>query len=123
MVLTPEDLGRVDVSLEIESRRPTVRSSGLRQSRGCGRSERPRRRTAPPASGRGLPAVAGDALEFSQRDPSSGFGGGAFERQPERNAPSLGAARVAAQADMSVVPAPGAWTSLSLTPDRVDLKV
>ena len=61
-----------------------------------------------------------DALDFSQRDPSAG---GGFERQQQRNALFAGGGRLAAQADTPVLPAPGAWTNHSLTPDRVDLKV
>ena len=65
--------------------------------------------------------VAGDALDFSQRDPSTG--GGAFERQQQRNALFNGGSRLAREADGLPLPAPGAWTTLSQTPDRVDLKV
>ncbi|MNT14790.1 hypothetical protein D3C72_1498090 [compost metagenome] len=63
-----------------------------------------------------------DSLEFSERNPSSGFsGGGAFDRAPDRRA-FAGAARLAVQADVALPP-PGPWASLSLTPDRVDMKV
>lgn len=120
MALTPEGLGRVDVSLEIESDgQVTARlafdtpaaAADLRA-----RADELRRQLMEA----GL-HLSSDDLEFAERDPSSGFGGGAFERQPDRRA-FTGAARLAAEAD-SVVPPPSAWTSLSLTPDRVDLKV
>ncbi len=120
MALTPEGLGRVDVSLEIESDgQVTARlafdtpaaAADLRA-----RADELRRQLLEA----GL-HLSSDDLEFAERDPSSGFGGGAFERQPDRRA-FTGAARLAAEAD-SVVPPPSAWTSLSLTPDRVDLKV
>lgn len=120
MALTPEGLGRVDVSLEIESDgQVTARlafdtpaaAADLRA-----RADELRRQLMEA----GL-HLSSDDLEFAERDPSSGFGGGAFERQPDRRAFN-GAARLAAEAD-SVVPPLSAWTSLSLTPDRVDLKV
>lgn len=120
MALTPEGLGRVDVSLEIESDgQVTARlafdtpaaAADLRA-----RADELRRQLLEA----GL-HLSSDDLEFAERDPSSGFGGGAFERQPDRRA-FTGAALLAAEAD-SLVPPPSAWTSLSLTPDRVDLKV
>ncbi|MEN5229956.1 flagellar hook-length control protein FliK [Brevundimonas naejangsanensis] len=120
MALTPEGLGRVDVSLEIESDgQVTARlafdtpaaAADLRA-----RADELRRQLLEA----GL-HLSSDDLEFAERDPSSGFGDGAFERQPDRRA-FTGAARLAAEAD-SLVPPPSAWTSLSLTPDRVDLKV
>ena len=120
MVLTPEDLGRVDVSLEIDSDgRLTARlafdnpaaATDLR-----GRADELRRQLQDAGF-----HLSQDSLEFSERNPSSGFGGGAFDRPPDRRA-FTGAARLAADADLAVPPA-GAWTSLSLTPDRVDLKV
>lgn len=120
MALTPEGLGRVDVSLEIESDgQVTARlafdtpaaAADLRA-----RADELRRQLMEA----GL-HLSSDDLEFAERDPSSGFGGGAFERQPDRRA-FTGATRLAAEAD-SLVPPPSAWTSLSLTPDRVDLKV
>lgn len=120
MALTPEGLGRVDVSLEIESDgQVTARlafdtpaaAADLRA-----RADELRRQLMEA----GL-HLSSEDLEFAERDTSSGFGGGAFERQPDRRA-FTGAARLAAEAD-SLVPPPSAWTSLSLTPDRVDLKV
>ncbi|MGH7028680.1 flagellar hook-length control protein FliK, partial [Brevundimonas sp.] len=120
MALTPEDLGRVDVSLEIDSDgRLTARlafdnpavATDLR-----GRADELRRQLQDAGF-----QLSQDSLEFAERDASSGFGGGAFDRAPDRRA-FAGAARVAAEADVAVPPA-GAWTSLSLTRDRVDLKV
>lgn len=120
MALTPDDLGRVDVSMEIDSDgRLTARlafdnpaaATDLR-----GRADELRRQLQDAGF-----HLSQDSLEFSERNPSSGFGGGAFDRPPDRRA-FTGAARLAADADLAVPPA-GAWTSLSLTPDRVDLKV
>lgn len=120
MALTPEGLGRVDVSLEIESDGQVTARLAFDNPAAAAdlraRADELRRQLLDA----GL-QLSRDDLEFAERDPSSGFGGGAFERQPDRHAFS-GAARLAAEAD-SVVPPPSAWTSLSLTPDRVDLKV
>lgn len=120
MALTPEGLGRVDVSLEIESDGQVTARLAFDNPAAAtdlrARADELRRQLLDA----GL-QLSRDDLEFAERDPSSGFGGGAFERQPDRRA-FAGAARLAAEAD-SVVPPPSAWTSLSLTPDRVDLKV
>ena len=120
MALTPEGLGRVDVSLEIESDGQVTARLAFDNPAAAAdlraRADELRRQLLDA----GL-QLSRDDLEFAERDPSSGFGGGAFERQPDRRAFS-GAARLAAEAD-SIVPPPSAWTSLSLTPDRVDLKV
>ncbi|HEY1073626.1 flagellar hook-length control protein FliK, partial [Brevundimonas sp.] len=120
MVLTPEGLGSVDVSMDIDSDgRLTARlafdnpaaATDLR-----GRADELRRQLQDAGF-----QLSQDSLEFSERNPSSGFGGGAFDRAPDRRA-FAGAARIAADADLAAPP-PGAWVSLSLTPDRVDLKV
>ena len=120
MALTPEGLGRVDVSLEIESDGQVTARLAFDNPAAAAdlraRADELRRQLLDA----GL-QVSPDDLEFAERDPSSGFGDGAFERQPDRRA-FTGAARLAAEAD-AAVPPPGAWTSLSLTPDRVDLKV
>lgn len=120
MVLTPEDLGRVDVSLEIgKDGQLSARLAFDNPAAAAdlkGRADELRRQLQEAGF-----QVAGDALDFSQRDPSAG--GGAFERQQQRNALFAGGSRLAAQADMPIVPAPGAWINHSLTPDRVDLKV
>jgi len=120
MVLTPEDLGRVDVSLEIgKDGQLSARLAFDNPAAAAdlkSRADELRRQLQEAGF-----QVAGDALDFSQRDPSTG--GGAFERQQQRNALFAGGSRLAAQADMPTVPAPGAWINHSLTPDRVDLKV
>jgi hypothetical protein len=120
MALTPEGLGRVDVSLEIESDGQVTARLAFDNPAAAAdlraRADELRRQLLDA----GL-QLSRDDLEFAEHEPSSGFSGGAFERQPDRRAFS-GAARLAAEAD-SVVPPPSAWTSLSLTPDRVDLKV
>ncbi|MCA0368202.1 MAG: flagellar hook-length control protein FliK [Proteobacteria bacterium] len=120
MVLTPEDLGRVDVSLEIGSDGQLAARLAFDNPAAAaelrGRADELRRQLQDAGF-----QVAGDALDFSQRDPSTG--GGAFERQQQRNALFSGGSRLAREADALPLPAPGAWTTLSQTPDRVDLKV
>jgi flagellar hook-length control protein FliK len=67
--------------------------------------------------------VAHDALSFAERDASAGQqGGSAFDRRPDpRNARAFGAAsRLEADADRLPV---SRWIPLTLTPDRVDMKV
>lgn len=120
MVLTPEDLGRVDVQLEIgKDGQLSARLAFDNPAAAAdlkGRADELRRQLQDAGF-----QVASDALDFSQRDPSSG--GGAFERQQQRNALFAGGSRLAAQADTPIVPAPGAWINHSMTPERVDLKV
>ncbi|WP_245159453.1 flagellar hook-length control protein FliK [Brevundimonas intermedia] len=121
MVLTPEDLGRVDVSLEIgKDGQLSARLAFDNPAAAAdlkGRADELRRQLQDAGF-----QVAGDALDFSQRDPSAG-NGGAFDRQQQRNALFAGGTRLAAQADTPIIPAPGAWINHSQTPDRVDLKV
>ncbi len=121
MVLTPEDLGRVDVSLEIgKDGQLSARLAFDNPAAAAdlkGRADELRRQLQDAGF-----QVAGDALDFSQRDPSAG-NGGAFDRQQQRNALFAGGSRLAAQADTPIVPAPGAWINHSQTPDRVDVKV
>jgi len=121
MALTPEGLGRVDVSLEIDSDGRLAARLAFDNPAAAtdmrARADELRRQLQDAGF-----QLTQDSLEFSDRNPSSGFsGGGAFDRAPDRRA-FAGAARLTAQAD-TVLPPPGAWTSLSMTPDRVDMKV
>ncbi len=121
MALTPEGLGRVDVSLEIDSDGRLAARLAFDNPAAAtdmrARADELRRQLQDAGF-----QLTQDSLEFSERNPSSGFGGGgAFERAPDRRA-FAGAARLAAEADVAL-PAPGAWASLSMTPDRVDMKV
>lgn len=121
MALTPEGLGRVDVSLEIDSDGRLAARLAFDNPAAAtdmrARADELRRQLQDAGF-----QLTQDSLEFSDRNPSSGFsGGGAFDRAPDRRA-FAGAVRLAAQAD-TVLPPPGAWTSLSMTPDRVDMKV
>jgi flagellar hook-length control protein FliK len=121
MALTPEGLGRVDISLDIEadgSLRATlafdnpVAATDLR-----GRADELRRQLTDAGF-----TLADDALSFADRDPSAGQGGG-FDRPSDRhNARAFGAAsRLSVEAD-GLAQAPS-WIQLSLTPTGVDMKV
>lgn len=121
MALTPDDLGRVDISLDIDADGALhatlafdnpVAATELR-----GRADELRRQLIDAGF-----TVAEDALSFSERDPSAGQGG-AFDREADpRNARAFGAAsRLTAEADLSIQTP--AWISLSLTPAGVDMKV
>ena len=121
MALSPEGLGRVDVSLEIDSDGRLAARLAFDNPAAAtdmrARADELRRQLQDAGF-----QLTQDSLQFSDRNPSSGFGGnGAFERAPDRRA-FAGAARLADQAD-TAVPPPGPWASLSLTPDRVDMKV
>ncbi|MFN7128337.1 MAG: flagellar hook-length control protein FliK [Brevundimonas sp.] len=120
MVLTPEDLGRVDVSLEIgadgqlAARLAFDNPAAAAELRG--RADELRRQLQDAGF-----QVANDSLDFTQRDTSSG--GGFDRQQQQRQSLFAGAARLTAQADLSVTPPPGAWTNHSQTRDRVDVRV
>lgn len=120
MVLTPEDLGRVDVSLEIDENGQLAARLAFDNPAAAtelrGRADELRKQLQDAGF-----QVAGDALDFSQRDQSTG--GNAFERQQQRNALFSGGSRLALEADAPSIPAPGAWINLAQTPDRVDVKV
>ncbi|MDZ4363682.1 flagellar hook-length control protein FliK [Brevundimonas sp.] len=117
MALTPEGLGRVDVSLEIGSDGQLAARLAFDNPAAAldlrARVDELRRQLE--ASGF---QIAQDGLEFAQRDPSSGQGG--FDGRRERA--FARADRLNLDADIAVPPA-GRWLSLSLTPDRVDMKV
>jgi len=120
MVLTPEDLGRVDVSLEIgadgrlAARLAFDNPAAAAELRG--RADELRRQLQDAGF-----QLASDSLDFTQRDTSSG---GGFDRQQQQHQ-SLFArgARLTAQADLSIAPPQGAWTNHSQTRDRVDVRV
>lgn len=117
MALTPEGLGRVDVSIEIDAdgnmaaRLAFDNPAAATELRA--RADELRRQLEQA----GL-YLDGDALQFTERDPSSadrGFSG--FDRRAFARASHLND-----QADQAA-PEPAAWQTLSLTRDRVDLKV
>lgn len=122
MVLTPDSLGQVDVSLEIAADGKLAArlafDNPLAATEMRGRVDELRRQLQEAGF-----TVADDALSFSERDPSAAGQGGAFDRRPDpRNARAFGAgARLSADADLTA--ATGRWIPLALTPDRVDMKV
>ena len=123
MALTPEGLGQVDVSLDIDADGKLVArmafDNPLAATELRGRADELRRQLQDAGF-----AVADDALSFAERDTSAGQqGGSAFDRRSDpRNARAFGAAsRLVADEDRMATPA--AWIPLALTPDRVDMKV
>ncbi|CAN5259223.1 hypothetical protein BH10PSE1_BH10PSE1_32040 [soil metagenome] len=117
MGLTPEGLGRVDVSLDIDSGgQLTARlafDNPLAATELRGKADELRRELTDAGF-----TIARDGLDFSERQPSSSNGG--FDRQQGRAFAS--ASRITNDADLSQ-PAPAAWMSLSLTRSGVDMKV
>lgn len=117
MALTPEGLGRVDVSLEIDSdgnlaaRLAFDNPAAAAELRG--RADELRRQLEQA----GL-HLESDALQFTERDPSSGGSGfSGFDRKPFARAAALNTEADAGSASAAV------WQPLTLTRDRVDLKV
>ncbi|NBB66035.1 flagellar hook-length control protein FliK [Pseudomonas sp. ODNR1LW] len=120
MVLTPEDLGRVDVSLEIGSDGQLAARLAFDNPAAAadlrGRADELRRQLQDAGF-----QLSNESLDFTQRDASSG--GGFDRQQQQRQSMFAGAARLNTQADLPATPAPGAWTNNSLTRDRVDVRV
>ncbi|WP_245162362.1 flagellar hook-length control protein FliK [Brevundimonas sp. AJA228-03] len=120
MALTPDDLGRVDVSLDIDAdgqlSARLAFDNPLAAADLRGRVDELRRQLTDAGF-----TVADDALSFDQREPSADAGG--FDRGHDRNpARAFGAAsRLSLDAEASLVPP--RWMSLTLTPERVDMKV
>lgn len=122
MALTPEGLGKVDVSLDIDSDGKLVArlafDNPLAATELRGRADELRRQLQDSGF-----FLAEDALSFAERDASAGrHGGSAFDQRPDpRPGRAFGAgARLSAEADIAV---PSRWIPLTLTPDRVDMKV
>lgn len=120
MVLTPEDLGRVEVSLDIDADGQLAARLAFDNPAAAadlrGRADELRRQLTDAGF-----QLAGDALEFSERG-ANAFSGGAFERGQNRAASFAGGKRLGDRADLAAA-APAAWINLSLTPDRVDMRV
>lgn len=119
MALLPEELGRVDVKLDIDADgRLAARLAFDNPAAAAdlrGRADELRRQLEQAGF-----HLADDAFEFAERDSgSSAFDRGDDARQGSGRAFSA-AARLHAQADAVPV---ARWTSLSLTPAGVDLKV
>ena len=120
MALTPDDLGRVDVKLDIDSEgRLAARlafDNPLAATDLRGRADELRRQLEQAGF-----EVSDSALEFAERDSSSS----AFDRGQEQRG-GQGRAFAAASrlnADTDIAAQPPRWTALSLSPSGVDLKV
>ena len=119
MALTPEGLGRVDVSLDIDADGQLAARLAFDNPVAAmdmrGRVDELRRQL----EDQGF-RLSQDALQFTERDPQSR--GDGFDGRRERA--FARSSRLADDADLEVsAPVVGRWMSLSLTPDRVDLKV
>lgn len=119
MALTPEGLGRVDVSLDIDADGQLAARLAFDNPLAAmdmrGRVDELRRQL----EDQGF-KLADDALQFTDRDPQSR--GDGFDGRRERAFARSN--RLNDDADLEIsAPVAGRWMSLSLTPDRVDLKV
>ena len=122
MVLTPEDLGRVEVSLEIDETGQLAARLAFDNPAAAadlrGRADELRRQLQDAGF-----QIAGDGLDFSHREGArGGEAGGGFERRG-RSSLFGSASRLAVEADIATAPPPGAWINLSLARERVDLRV
>lgn len=126
MALTPDELGRVDIKLDIDAEgRLSARLAFDNPAAAAdlrGRADDLRRELQQAGF-----HVADDAFEFAERD----SGSSAFDRGPSdpgqdaRDSQARAfarASRITAEADARLQP-PQGWVSLSLTPSGVDLKV
>jgi flagellar hook-length control protein FliK len=120
MALTPDDLGRVDVKLDIDSDgRLTARlafDNPLAATDLRGRADELRRQLEQAGF-----QLADNALDFAERDSSSSaFDRGRDGRQGQGRA-FASASRLNAETDIAAQPP--RWMALSLSPSGVDLKV
>jgi len=120
MVLTPEDLGSVNVSMEIDAEgHMTARlafDSPAAASEMRARAEELRRQLVEAGF-----QLSENALEFTDREnnPRGGFQQFLSDERSNRRA-FAGGNRLAAEADASVAPV---WTPVTLSPSGVDMKV
>jgi flagellar hook-length control protein FliK len=121
MGLTPEGLGKVNVSMDIDADGQLTAQLAFDNPLAAAdlRSRVDELRSQLTDAGFKL---ADDALTFSQQDTSSSDGGAADQRSDQNQGRAFASAsRLAADAD-AIPPVP-AWVSLSLTPRGVDMKV
>lgn len=124
MSLTPDELGRVDIKLDIDAEgRLAARLAFDNPAAAAdlrGRVDDLRRQLEQQGF-----HLADDAFEFTQRDNgSSAFDRGQDSRQSQdRDQSRAFAAASRLHADADVVAQPSRWTALSLTPAGVDMKV
>jgi len=118
MSMTPEGLGRVDVSLDIDADGQLAArlafDNPLAATDMKGRADELRRQLEDAGF-----TLAQDALDFSQRDGSAP--GGGFDRRQSRA--FANASRNALDADIAAPAQASAWMSLTVTPQGVDMKV
>lgn len=117
MALTPDDLGRVDVSLDIDEHGRLAARLAFDNPAAAldmkGRVDDLRRQLEEAGF-----HLADDAFQFADRDRSAGE---QFDRRQGRA--FAAASRLSNEADAAAPVTPPRWMSLSLTPDRVDMKV
>ncbi|QTC93301.1 flagellar hook-length control protein FliK [Brevundimonas goettingensis] len=120
MGLTPEGLGKVNVSMDIDaSGRLTAQlafDNPLAAADLRARADELRSQLQDAGF-----TLADDALSFTQQDASSSNGNDRGSEQRQGRA-FASASRISDQAD-ALPPVPAAWVSLSLTPRGVDMKV
>lgn len=118
MALTPDDLGRVDVKLDIDTEGRLAARLAFDNPAAAtdlrGRADELRRQLE--AQGFHL---ADDAFEFTQRD----SGSHAFDRGQDPRGGQSRAFSAAARLNAETDAQPARWTSLSLSPSGVDMKV
>lgn len=119
MALTPESLGQVDVSLEIDADGALTARLAFDNPAAAaelrGRADELRRQLEDAGF-----QLADDALQFAERDASDRRRGS----DDARDRAFAQAGRLNAEAEEAAhVPPAARWISLSLTPERVDLKV
>lgn len=117
MALTPDDLGRVDVSLDIDEHGRLAARLAFDNPAAAldmkGRVDDLRRQLEEAGF-----HLADDAFQFTQREQTSGE---QFDRRQGRA--FAAASRLSDETDAAAAVTPPRWMSLSLTPDRVDMKV
>lgn len=117
MALTPDELGRVDVSLDIDEHGRLAARLAFDNPAAAldmkGRVDELRRQLEDAGF-----HLADDAFQFTDRDRSSGE---AFDRRQGRA--FAAASRLSDETDAAAPVTAPRWMSLSLTPDRVDMKV
>jgi flagellar hook-length control protein FliK len=120
MGLTPEGLGKVNVSMDIGADGQLTARLAFDNPLAAAdlRSRVDELRSQLQDAGF---QVADDALSFTQQDASSSNGGDRSSDQRQSRA-FASASRISAQADAAPA-VPPAWVSLSLTPRGVDMKV
>jgi hypothetical protein len=123
MSLTPDELGRIDVKLDIDAEgRLAARLAFDNPAAAAdlrGRADELRRQLEQQGF-----HVADDAFEFTQRDSgSSAFDRGQGSQNQERGQSRAFAAASRLNAETDTAAQPPRWQALSLTPTGVDLKV